>query len=50
MSVVVAALDKTAPLEVMTALLEHSKDITPENSLVCIGDVIDVDAQQGHLR
>jgi hypothetical protein len=50
MAAVVRLLDKTAALEVMTALLEESSDVTPEQALVCVGDQINVDDDQGYLR
>jgi hypothetical protein len=34
----------------MTALLEGSANVTPDQALVCIGDQINVDDEQGYLR
>jgi hypothetical protein len=50
MSAIVKPLDDRAPLEVTTAILERSSGVSPETSLVCVGDAVHVDEQGGYLR
>ena len=50
MATTVKALDETAPLIVMAALLEQSASVTSEHALVSVGDTLKVDNEDGYLR